>query len=533
MASTDTERPVLRLRVPSIRDYGAPRWFERLPAWAGIGGLLVLLILLTLILRIDYVGGELWYDEANSIGIATHSLSQIPGILWHGGGAPLYFVLLHVWMSMVGDSEGAVHMLSVLFAAVSVPLAMWLGWSLYGRRVGLMLATLMAFDAYLTKYAEEARPYELLALIALPATAAFLHAFVYRRRRGWLPAFAICLALLVYTDAWGFFYWAATAIGVAFVWWRADHADRAGLLRDALLAFGAAFIVFIPWLPTLLHQLSSATAPSHYAPLLGANPLRNTLGSDRVTATLAIAVVAGCLPLLAGVDKRGRDATAVWAMAVLAAGIGVLALVATLFGPALAGRYMAPIVAPVLVIAAIGCARSGILGLVLLLIGCSFLADPSSFISGQKSDMREVAARLGPHLRAGDMVLVTQPEQVPLTWYYFGRGLRYTTALGPDRHPTYMDWSGAQSRLQKANPESVVDRLVGELRPGQRLLVIRPLTEGADAWKPPWSELVRLRSAQLSALVAADRQLAPLPWVFLFYRSSCCIASSALIYTKR
>jgi mannosyltransferase len=211
----------------------------------------------------------------------------------------------------------------------------------------------------------------------------------------------------------------------------------------------------------------------------------------------------------------------------------LLAFVATLFVPALTGRYLAPLVAPLLVIAAIACARSGILGLVLLLLSCSFLADPSSFISGQKSDMREVAARIGPRLRAGDVVFVTQPEQVPLAWYYFGAGLRYATPLGRDRHPSYMDWDNAQTRLQNANRPRLLNSLVAELRPGQRLVVIRPLTEGNQAWTPSWSELVRLRSAQWSALVAGDRQLAAVPWFFFFYRSSCCIASSAQIYTKR
>ena len=139
-------------------------------------------------------------DEAITTGIASHSLSAIPGVLRHDGSPPLFYLLLHVWISVFGASEAATHSLSLVFGLLCIPAGIWAAWSLFGRRAGLYAAVLFAFSTFLTAYATETRMYELMALLGILATAAFLHAFVYRRRR-YLILFAVCQALMLYTHA--------------------------------------------------------------------------------------------------------------------------------------------------------------------------------------------------------------------------------------------------------------------------------------------------------------------------------------------
>jgi hypothetical protein len=184
---------------------------------------------------------------------------------------------------------------------------------------------------------------------------------------------------------------------------------------------------------------------------------------------------------------------------------------------------------------AIACARGGLAGLVLLILTCIFVANPASFITNYKSDMRDVAAEIDPYVAKGDMVLVTQPEQTALAWYYMPAGLQYATSLGFDAHPSYMNWDNAQTRLQDAAPAATLKRLVARLRPGQRLVLIEPMTEGVFAWDQSWSGLVRLRSAQWGQAIADDRQLRELPGVYAphDYRGSCCTAMDALVFAKR
>jgi mannosyltransferase len=534
MATTTPRRTLPSLlRSPPIRDFSTPATLQRLPRWLVSAGLLAVLLALSAYIRSRYLAGELWSDEANSIGIASHSLSAIPGILRQGGGAPLYFIALHLWMSAFGTSESAVHGLSLAFALATIPVGMWAGWSLFGRRAGYYLAALLAFSAFLTEYADEARPYELLALLGLLASACFLHGFVYRRR-SFVAGFAAALVAMLYTDAWAVFFAAGAAVALVPVCLIAG--ERRPLARDALAAFAAAAVLYLPWLPTLIHQARDATAPWHYAPLLGANIPRNLLGSDRVDALLAIVVVAGLLPLAIGERRRTPEAAAAAALLAIAAAALLLGLLSSALVPDWAPRYFAPLVAPVLIVAAMAGARTGILGLFVVVVYCAFLANAASFVPQYKSDMKDVAAEVDPYLRPGDEVLVAQPEQAPLASYYLLGGLRYATTLGPaGGDPSYMDWDGAYGRLQRATPARTLARVLAGLRPGQRLLYIRPLTEGEQAWSLPWSRLVQLRAAQWGRLLAVAPELRRLAavWAPHSYRGSCCVSSSALLFTRR
>ena len=74
--------------------------------------------------------------------------------------------------------------------------------------------------------------------------------------------------------------------------------------------------------------------------------------------------------------------------------------------------------------------------------------------------------------------------------------------------------------------------MIATLRPGQQILFVRPLTEGAQSWEAPWTQLVRRRSAQWGAILAADRSLKPV-WVAPHnYRGACCVGDSAVLYKK-
>ena len=72
-------------------------------------------------MRTRILGGQFWMDEALSVGISSHSLTAIPGVLRHDGSPPLYYMLLHVWMSVFGSSETATHALSLVFGLLTHP----------------------------------------------------------------------------------------------------------------------------------------------------------------------------------------------------------------------------------------------------------------------------------------------------------------------------------------------------------------------------------------------------------------------------
>jgi hypothetical protein len=517
----------------SVPDYQVrlPARIAALPAWVRVGAVVIGLIAISAVIRTRYIGGQFWMDEALSTGIASHKLSAIPGVLRHDGSPPLYYMLLHVWMSIFGHSESATHAMSLLFALLTIPIGLWAGWSLFGRRAGLMAGVMFAFSAFLTDYSQETRMYALMGLLGLLATAGFLHAFVFRRR-GYLALFAVAQSAMLYTHAWGIFFGAGSAVAVLLLMRMSD--EPRALFKDAVIGYAGAAILFLPWLPNFLYQAAHTAAPWDSSPRFGA-PVqlsRDLLGGDRVTIALLIPAVIGFADL-AGRDKRRTvEAKALWALVAIPIATLLLAWVSSQITPAWVSRYFAPVLASVLLLAAWGMSRAGVVGMVALAVSVIFLANPASFTPRYKSDVRDIGGEMAPLMHPGDLVISGQPEQTTLAWYYLPAGLRYANTIGHVGDPRYMDWVDALARLRNANPSATLRPLIASLKPGQQVLFVRPLTEGAQGWEAPWTVLVRRRSAQWGAILSSDPSLKPVAWAPHNYRGACCVADSAVLYKK-
>jgi mannosyltransferase len=474
---------------------------------AGIGGLM----LLALVLRTQQLGVGFWIDEGLSVGIADRPLGAIPEALRLDGSPPLYYVLLHVWMQLTGTSEEATRALSVLFALLAVPVAWWSARLLFGTRAGWMAAVLAATSPFLTTHAQEARMYALAALLALVACATFGRAFALpadaRGRPPWALGFAVALAALLYTHNWALFF--ATACGAA--WLGLVAAVPAGparreLLRAGAIGFGGALALYLPWIPTTLYQAAHTGAPWAEPPtvlaLLGA-PGR-MLGKLAQVALLltAGAGLAGLLSRRGGrLSPTGRAAACLLAISVLTV---LLAWTASQVSPAWANRYLAMAVAPLLLATAAGLAHAGRLGIAGLVVAAALAAGTTA--PDEKSNVRDVAEAIAPSLRAGDLVVSTQPEQVPVLAYYLPDGLRYATLTGVLRDTGVTDWRDGPERLGATSAERNLEPLLDGLEPGQRMALVEPIFFDVRRWQAPWTELVRLRTQQWRQHLSNDRR---------------------------
>ena len=512
-----------------------PAWIARLPMWVTISAIVLGCAAVSGFIRTRYIGGgagQFWMDEALTVGISSHSLASIPHVLRHDGSPPLFYLLLHAWMSAVGSSEAGTHALSLLFGMLTIPVGAWAAWTLAGRWAAVIAAALFAMNPFITSYSQETRMYTLMVLLGLLATTGFIHGFIYRRRR-YLILFSVSEALMLYTHAWGLFFGVAAAVALIPVW--RNSSEPRALLRDAALAFGAAAVLYIPWIPTLLYQASHTGSPWDTAPNFGA-PIqisRNLMGGDRATVSLVLAASIGLATYFTRSKWRSREAQAMWVMIILPiATLGCGWLISRL-SPAWQYRYFAPILPALLLLAAVGVSRAKGVGLIALVLTVVFWANPaSSGVPKYKSDVRDISGELGPMLHPRDLVIVGQPEQVPLAWYYLPAGLRFADTTGLSHDPQSMNWVDALQRLQASDPAATLGRLLASLRPGQQVLYVRPLTEGANSWEAPWTELVRRRSAQWGALLAGDPSLKPIAWAPHNYRQACCVADSAILYQK-
>src|SRR5919107_2404971 len=215
----------------------------RVPLSPALLATLGLLMAGSLLIRLSGLESGYWIDEGIAVGIASHSLTDIPGTLSMDGSPPLYYLLLHGWMGLVGEGEAATRALSLIFALIAVPVAYWAGNAIFDRRTGVLAAVGVAACPFLNYYAQETRMYSLVVLLSLLASACFILAFL-RGRRGHLVGLGVWMTLLLYTHAWGLYL----AVGMALAWivlWRRGHV--AG--RDGLMVGGAVIQIYAPWLP--------------------------------------------------------------------------------------------------------------------------------------------------------------------------------------------------------------------------------------------------------------------------------------------
>ena len=424
-------------------------------------------------------GTAFWADEAISTGVASHAIGDIPRIVVEESAPPLYYLLLRLWTLAVGDSDTAVHLLSLAAALATVPAAMWAGWSLFGRRAGWTAAVLAGISPFLALYSTEARMYSLAALLATLATAGHLHAFVFRRRR--YLVLAVCAqALLLYTHNWGLLFAAAAGVVLLPVLLVAD--DRRRLALDILLAYGAVAVLYAPWIPSLIDQVRADLQPWGIRATIDIvrGEVVNLLGGRDVFLPLAAGAAIGA----ATVARRRRWDREAVAMAVLA-GIPALILIVGWRASVWHGRYLAVVVAPLVLALAASLARAGTAALGLLGVAV-FLGAPLG-VKGpphQKSNARLVAAAVAPSLEPGDLVMVPDPHVVPLMARYLPTGLTYATAWGPVPDPSLVEWERFMARLRRADLAVTLPPLISAVRPGGRVVVVCPPIGAVDGTTP-------------------------------------------------
>ena len=456
---------------------------------------LALLMLGSLLLRTGALDSSYWIDEGISIGIASRDLLDIPGALGQDGSPPLYYLLLHGWMAVVGTGEAATRGLSLIFALVAVPVAWWAGSALFDRRAGALAAAGAAGSPFLTYYAQETRMYSLVVLLSLLVCASFVLAFLHGRRAH-LVLLGLWMTLLLYTHTWAVYLAAGMAVAWLALWREGRVAGRDGAWLGA-----AVLALYAPWLPSLLYQAAHTAAPWAERP----SPLQllevpGDLFGELAVPLLAVAVIAAV--------RRGRVRDeVVRVLATIAVAAAALAWISSQVQPAWAGRYLAVLFGPLLLALAATLARGTRVTAVALAAVAALWVVYSPL--APKSNVRHVAADVTPSIRAGDVVVSTQPEQVPVLSRYLPNGVVYVTPLGIVYDASMTDWRDGMERLRTGRASRDLLPLLGRLGPGRRVLLVTPVPGGRRS-QAPWKRTVRIRTREWRRVLRSDPRLRPI-----------------------
>jgi hypothetical protein len=138
-----------------------------------------LVVIITLIgggLRVLLLAQKgMWLDETFSVWLANHSVADmLQWIVRIDQHPPLYYLLLHYWIALNGDTPYYVRLLSALFGAGTIPIIYLIGKRMSGAVMGLAAAVLLAFSPFNIYFAQETRMYTCLTFNAAVAIYALV-----------------------------------------------------------------------------------------------------------------------------------------------------------------------------------------------------------------------------------------------------------------------------------------------------------------------------------------------------------------------
>lgn len=274
-------------------------------------------------------GQSYWFDEAVTVRIVDGSLGRVFELLPESESTPpLYYVLAWLWGKVAGLGEVGLRSFSALLG-VGVVAAGWVIGRLASPRVAIYAAVLLAANPLLVWYSQEARAYELLALLgslSLLATLRFADAPSRGRAAAW--AIAGVAALLAH-----YFAVFLVVAEVALLFWRLPSA------RATVAAAAAAPLVTAAALAPLarLQEADGRTEWISATPLIdrGAEVLRElaTANTSPIVATapqpsswawlIALPAVAAAVLGLRRVEAGRPRTIALSAAAVSGIGVGL------------------------------------------------------------------------------------------------------------------------------------------------------------------------------------------------------------------
>jgi hypothetical protein len=441
------------VRLPSVRGALGPR-----PAPVALT--LAVCVAVGLVLRVLATRG-LWLDEATSVQQAQlpfgRMLDELRTTDVH---PPLHHAVLWVTVRLIGTSEFAVRLPSLIAMTALIPVLYAAGRELYDRRTGLAAAALATVAPFTVWYADEARMYGFFMLFGTLALWMQVRAIRTGRTRDFL-LWAAAAAAMIWTQ-----YFAVLFVGAQAIAYVAAIA-RPGVDRDArrslaVRAAGAAALVALavaPLVPFALHQFevnqaagrgfgssvpsqAGATAsqneglaqPSIYAAIT--NALWAVLGyhSDRTMTALA---AVWPLAMLGALALLGRGRSHVTQLLVLCALVPMAGLFAVgqLKPFVFEVRYFSaavPIALLLIARAATGWTRRAlpavaVVGALVALLGLGEADQQLNSSNPRQFDFRGAVEQI--HKRAGPHdVVVLSPPYVDSVVAYYGDGLRLRSA---------------------------------------------------------------------------------------------------------
>ncbi|WP_052681718.1 glycosyltransferase family 39 protein [Saccharothrix sp. ST-888] len=185
----------------------------------------------------------LWRDELVTLDAAHRSTGRLFDLLGHVDAVTgAYYLLMHYWIALFGDSLTAVRLPSALAMAGAAAFVALTGERLFGRRAGMVAGSLFALVPSVSRYAQEMRGYAVVVLAVSAATWLLLRALERPRPLRW-AAYGGTVTVAGMFHMISLVFLAAHGLVVLGRWWQQR---RHPALVGFVLSAGAGLLPVVP-----------------------------------------------------------------------------------------------------------------------------------------------------------------------------------------------------------------------------------------------------------------------------------------------
>ena len=197
---------------------------------------------------------SIWHDEAYSAYLIRGNFADIWNLTAIDVHPPLFYFCLKVWSMLFGNSEIALRTMSILFGVVAIFAAFYLLKKLFNTRTASIATFVMTLSPLFIRYAEEARMYTMVLAIALISTLALVTAISRDKKGKWNFWWLLYGAMLAAGMMTHYFMALVFVAQLAYL----IYYYRAKIWRlDLILGYVVAVLLFVPWLPKCLAQVTN------------------------------------------------------------------------------------------------------------------------------------------------------------------------------------------------------------------------------------------------------------------------------------
>ncbi len=264
--------------------------------------ILVIIIILSSLLRIYDLGDEsLWSDEGISVDISKGTISDVIDRS-NNDPKPLYYLILHFWMKLFGNSEFSVRFPSVIFGILSIYVIYKLGEFIFDTKIGLLSSIILSISLYHIRYSQEARSYSLLVLLVLLSNYYFVkflenkdeRKYITGDERKHITGYVLSSIAMIYTHFFGLFY--IVFQNIYYLAFQRKDIKSWMIIQGIILSF------FMLWLPFLLKKIDISIETrmvAHHLPIPTLNSVYSTLkiftGDEQILYLFIIVIIVGLL----------------------------------------------------------------------------------------------------------------------------------------------------------------------------------------------------------------------------------------------